>query len=105
MYIIQDREAGNFIDKFETLQDAEKALAQYEQTDKDEGTYTEDFYEIVEQKRWYAVLESKEDSDNGNGSFDYDEAVKMANDYGYKYIAVIDPKDDFCLDIIELENE
>ena len=47
-YIIRDAEAGNTIDTFATLEQAEAALAQYEATDRAEGTYTESFYEIVE---------------------------------------------------------
>lgn len=46
-WIIQDREAGNFIDEFNSLVDAEIALTQYEEDDKNEGIYKEDFYEIV----------------------------------------------------------
>lgn len=46
MYIIQDREAGNIISSFETLEDAEAELEQYEEEDKREGTWTPDFYEI-----------------------------------------------------------
>lgn len=45
---IQDREAGNLIEKFYSLEEAQTALAEYEQEDKENGTYTEDFYEIVE---------------------------------------------------------
>ena len=45
-YYIRDREAGNVIDSFSTLDEAETALAEYEATDKAEGTYTPDFYEI-----------------------------------------------------------
>lgn len=47
-YIIQDREAGNIIEEFSTIQEAERELAQYEEHDKAEGTYTHDFYEIIE---------------------------------------------------------
>lgn len=46
-WIIQDREAGNFIDEFATLIDAEIALDKFEEDDKLEGIYEEDFYEIV----------------------------------------------------------
>lgn len=46
-WIIQDREAGNFIDDFSTLIDAEIAVGNYESADKREGIYKEDFYEIV----------------------------------------------------------
>lgn len=47
-YIIQDREAGNRIDSFQSLEEAEKALSEYEESDKNENTYTPNFYEIVE---------------------------------------------------------
>lgn len=47
-FIIQDREAGNFIDRFETLAAAKDALNQYENDDKKDGSYSPDFYEIVE---------------------------------------------------------
>ena len=51
-YITQDREAGNFIDSFSTLIDAENAIKQYESDDMQENIFTEDFYEIkrVEQE-------------------------------------------------------
>lgn len=47
-FYIQDREAGNVIDWFKTKEEAEQQLAQYEESDKEEGIYVEDFYEIVE---------------------------------------------------------
>ena len=47
-YVIRDREAGNVIDKFETLDDARKTLADYEENDKKVGTFEEDFYEIYD---------------------------------------------------------
>ena len=43
-YIIQDREAGNEIESFSTIQEAQTTLLQYEQTDKREGNYTPGFY-------------------------------------------------------------
>ena len=46
-WIIQDKEAGNFIDEFDSLVDAEIALTQYEEDDKRDGVFAEDFYEIV----------------------------------------------------------
>ena len=49
-YVIRDREAGNEIEWFNTKEDAEKMLQQYEESDKKEGIYSEDFYEIVEQQ-------------------------------------------------------
>lgn len=47
-YAIRDTEAGNMIAKFETLEAAELELAAYEAEDKKDGTYTPDFYEVIE---------------------------------------------------------
>lgn len=46
IYIIQDSEAGNVIDVFDTMQAAMSCMAMYEQLDKAAGCYTNDFYEI-----------------------------------------------------------
>ena len=46
MYITRDREAGNVITQFETMEEAQKELERYEAQDKKDGTYSEDFYEI-----------------------------------------------------------
>ena len=45
-YIIQDSEAGNFIDKYITLNEAKKDLLKFETQDKKEGIYKPYFYEI-----------------------------------------------------------
>ena len=50
-YIIRDREAGNPIEDGLTLNEAVKLLNQYEETDKANGIYTPDFYEIIEEYR------------------------------------------------------
>ena len=44
-YVIQDKEAGNLIDVFETKEQAEIELKKYEEQDKKDNCYTEDFYE------------------------------------------------------------
>lgn len=41
-------------------------------------------------KNWYAVLDDASDSDWGCGSFDWNEAVKMAKMWGCEQIAEID---------------
>lgn len=46
-YIIRDREAGNAIEHADTMEEAERIVAKYEAEDKQDGTYTEDFYEII----------------------------------------------------------
>lgn len=45
---IQDREAGNKIAEVSTRKEAENKLSSYEEADKKEGTYSPDFYEIIE---------------------------------------------------------
>ena len=47
MYVVRDREAGNVITQFETMEEAQKELGRYEEQDKKEGEYVEDFYEIA----------------------------------------------------------
>lgn len=47
-YVIRDREAGNIIDERETLEAAKEVLVEYEEQDKADGTYTENFYEIYD---------------------------------------------------------
>lgn len=47
-YIVRDAEAGNVIEEFDTMEEAETALEEYEAQDKAEGTYEEGFYEVVE---------------------------------------------------------
>ena len=47
MYVVRDREAGNVITQFETMEEAQKELERYEAQDKKYGTYSEDFYEIA----------------------------------------------------------
>lgn len=39
---------------------------------------------------WYAIQEDEDDNDWGDGSFDKDEAIKMARERGYKYVATIE---------------
>lgn len=48
-YKIQDREAGNVIETGLSLEEAKSTLEKFENDDKQEGTYTPDFYEIVEE--------------------------------------------------------
>lgn len=45
-YKTRDREAGNLIDEFATLEEAQDAVEQYEADDEADGSYTPNFYEI-----------------------------------------------------------
>lgn len=49
IYIARDKKAGNFIGSFNDYEDAVAAVAEHEADDKEEGTYTEKFYEIIEE--------------------------------------------------------
>ena len=46
-YNIQDREAGNTIVEGLNLIEAQKMLENFESEDRQNGNYTENFYEIV----------------------------------------------------------
>ena len=47
-YITRDREAGNIIDEFATMAEAEAAIERYEAEDQAQGIYEPDFYEAAE---------------------------------------------------------
>jgi hypothetical protein len=47
-YKIQDRETGTLIIDELTLKDAQELLEEFEYSDKGDGLYEPDFYEIVE---------------------------------------------------------
>ena len=47
-FITRDREAGNRIEGFSTLDEAKAAINAYEEEDRQQGTYEPDFYEVAE---------------------------------------------------------
>lgn len=46
-YFLQNKETGSVIDEFQSLEAAQKALELFEEGDRNNNEYTEDFYEIV----------------------------------------------------------
>lgn len=48
MFITRDKETRNMIDEFETLEEAQDAIKEYEEMDRQDEIYAPDFYEIVE---------------------------------------------------------
>lgn len=50
-YWTRDRESGNKIEGFATLEEAREAVKRYEEQDKNDGTFTEDFYEIYDAEK------------------------------------------------------
>jgi hypothetical protein len=47
-YVTRDKEAGNIIEYFNTKEEAQQAIEDYERSDKIEGIYEADFYEVAE---------------------------------------------------------
>ena len=47
-FIIRETEAGNVIEEVSTYPEALEIVKNYEDEDKKNGDYTQDFYEIVE---------------------------------------------------------
>ena len=47
-YITRDSEAGNEIERFNSREEAERAIESYEEEDKKNEEYTDGFYEIIE---------------------------------------------------------
>lgn len=50
-YYTCDRETWTIIDEFETLEDAKAELKKYEESDKADGTYEKNFYDIINDER------------------------------------------------------
>ena len=46
-YVVRDREAGNVIERVASIEEGEALIAEYEEADRKDGTYTPDFYEVV----------------------------------------------------------
>lgn len=46
-YIVRDREAGNIIEKVNSMKEGIELIEQFESEDKAEGIYEENFYECV----------------------------------------------------------
>lgn len=56
MFEIRDRQGGNIIDSFDSLEAAMYALNEYEEADKLEGIYEENFYEIFDSSKDEIVM-------------------------------------------------
>lgn len=51
MFQVRDRQSGNVIDAFDSLEAATYALNEYEEADKLDGIYEENFYEIFDSSK------------------------------------------------------
>lgn len=98
--IVEIREAGDTTEVYVELTQEEEAQI---------GADGFDLADILEDEsrwvkvldKWYAVQMDRTD-DWGTGSFDYDKAVKMAQEMGAELIAVI--SGDYCIDEISAED-
>ena len=48
---VADKETATFIEMVEDIEEGIALIQQYEQADKDDGVYTENFYDVVDQNR------------------------------------------------------
>lgn len=104
----------DFDRKIAEIREADDKTEVYVELTADEeaqiGTPGFDLAEILEDEsrwvkvldKWYAVMMDHEDSDWGTGSYDYDEAVQMAQDRGAELIAVI--QNGTCVEEIKAED-
>ena len=51
MFQVRDRQSGNVIDAFDSLEAATYALNEYEEADKLDNIYEENFYEIFDSSK------------------------------------------------------
>lgn len=45
-----DKETGTFIDEVESVDEGLKLIEEYETTDREDGNYTPDFYDVVNEE-------------------------------------------------------
>jgi len=50
MLYTADKETGTFIEKVDTIDQGLELIRGYEEEDKNDGTYTPDFYDIVNER-------------------------------------------------------
>jgi hypothetical protein len=50
MLYTADKETGTFIEKVGTIDQGLELIREYEEEDKNDGTYTPDFYDIVNER-------------------------------------------------------
>lgn len=51
IFIVRDRIAGNEIEEFNSLEEAQKCIELFEIQDKKEGIYVPDFYEVYDAEK------------------------------------------------------
>ena len=47
---VADKETGTFIEEVASVEEGQELIRKYEEKDKAEGQYTEDFYNIVDEE-------------------------------------------------------
>ena len=63
MLVIRDKEAGNAIETVKSLEEGRALIAEYENQDKTDGTYSPDFYEVAAVEEFEAIGNWWADSD------------------------------------------
>ena len=93
-YWTRDKEAGNKIESFGTREEAEKAIEEYEEIDKFEESYAEDFYEVYEEPGYIVHWVGGARDGETLAEFDDEyEAIKFARKFSEEHEEEFDP---FC---------
>lgn len=48
MIVVREREAGNIIEPMDSWEEGLRVIEEFEQQDKKDGCYSEEFYDVVE---------------------------------------------------------
>lgn len=71
MLYTADKETGTFIEKVETIDQGLKLIQEYEEEDKTDGTYTLDFYDVVNDNHISMLQENQKHEKNEKSYFVY----------------------------------
>lgn len=73
MKVVRDREAGNIIEQVESIEAGKNLIKEFEAQDKEDGTYTEDFYEVADVPGYYLDFDTIDQDAFTLNTVDHDE--------------------------------
>ena len=87
MFIIRDRETGARIEAVETYGEALETIEEYEEEDRKDGNYIEDYYEIVSDKDTKYIVMDYRDGDLFTEEFDNVAEAVMSADWDWSRLS------------------
>ena len=87
MFIIRDRETGTRIEAVETYGEALETIEEYEEEDRKDGNYIEDYYEIVSDKDTKYIVMDYRDGDLFTEEFDNVAEAVMSADWDWSRLS------------------